>query len=366
MNASRHLIMVAVCCALTGVASAQPCAPTIDGGVSFTGPGAQIAVQNGFAFVANSAIGLRVFDVSTPASPAPVSTLAFPFNENALGVAVSGSFAYVSGFSGNLFVVDISNPAAPTIAASKTNLGLQGGPMTFSAGFVYIAAAATGLVIFDVRDPLNPSLAHTLPTTVSDAISVAVAGNFAYVGEDAQPSTLMLGGVLNVIDVTIPANPSIIGTLTTPTGIDGVAVVGNVAYLGMELTGFETVDLSCKTNPIMLATMPVAGSSLPTGVVVTGGLAYVADFSPGLEVIDVADPAAPVARGATSIPGGATTLCVQGAAAYAVGASGTGLQVLSIQPCLPPPVCAADLNHDGMVDGADISFVLNSFGPCTP
>ena len=366
MKASRRLVTAAVCSALAGAASAQPCAPTVVGSVSSIGSGSQVSVQNGFAYVANESAGLRIFDVSTPTNPTLVSTLAFPFNENARGVAVSGSFAYVSTFFGNLFVVDISNPATPTIAASQSSPGMQGGQMTLSAGFAYVAAFASGLVIFDVRDPLHPFHARTLATTVNDALSVAVDGNFAYVGEDAQPSTLMLGGVLNVIDVTIPANPSIIGTLTTPTGIHGVAVVNNVAYLTMELTGFETVDLSCKTNPIMLATLPTAGSSAPAGVVVTGGLAYVADFSPGLEVIDVADPAAPVALGTTSITGGAGRLSVQGAAAYAVGSSGTGLQVLNIQSCLPPTPCVADLNGDGVVDGADIAVLLNAFGPCAP
>jgi hypothetical protein len=30
----------------------------------------------------------------------------------------------------------------------------------------------------------------------------------------------------------------------------------------------------------------------------------------------------------------------------------------------PPPVCPADLNHDGVVNGADLGLLLGSWGPC--
>ncbi|RMH31001.1 MAG: hypothetical protein D6692_00910, partial [Planctomycetota bacterium] len=43
--------------------------------------------------------------------------------------------------------------------------------------------------------------------------------------------------------------------------------------------------------------------------------------------------------------------------------NGTGAVYVFFMPP-PPPPCPGDINGDGLVNGADISFVLNNWGPC--
>jgi len=71
-----------------------------------------VAVAGGYAYVADAAPGgLRVINVSTPASPFEVGYVDTPVT--ALGVAVSGSYAYVADGGGGLRVIDVSTPASP-------------------------------------------------------------------------------------------------------------------------------------------------------------------------------------------------------------------------------------------------------------
>jgi hypothetical protein len=62
----------------------------------------------GHAFVAD---GLRIIDVANPSAPYEKGYL--DTDDVAQGVAVEGGFAYVADYGDGLRVVDVSNPDAP-------------------------------------------------------------------------------------------------------------------------------------------------------------------------------------------------------------------------------------------------------------
>ena len=70
-----------------------------------------MAVSGSYAYVADDDAGLRVIDVSTPASPTEVGFFDTP--GNALDVAVSGTYAYVADRDAGLRVIDVSTPSNP-------------------------------------------------------------------------------------------------------------------------------------------------------------------------------------------------------------------------------------------------------------
>jgi hypothetical protein len=107
---------------------------------------------------------------------------------------------------------------------------------------------------------------------------VAVAGNYAYVADGGF-------GLLQVIDVSDPASPTIVGSVGTPgLASSGVAVAGEYAYVAGGYPGFqEVIDVSDPASPTI-----VGGVNTPhfaCGVAVAGEYAYVADGESGLQVL---------------------------------------------------------------------------------
>src|SRR5579875_696773 len=128
-------------------------------------------------------------------------------------VAVSGNYAYTTAYqSGQLTAVDISNPAQPRVAGESspfldTNL-IAGSNVTISGGYAFVVSKN--------RNAAAPS--GTACTTGSN--------------DDGT------GNSLTILDIhTNPAQPSIVGTVRSPSqlfGAYGVAVSGNYAYVAYQ------------------------------------------------------------------------------------------------------------------------------------
>ena len=71
-----------------------------------------VAVSGDYAYVADYDTGLRIINISNPASPSEAGF--FDTGGLASGVAVSGSYAYVADDSSGLRILNIANPASPT------------------------------------------------------------------------------------------------------------------------------------------------------------------------------------------------------------------------------------------------------------
>ncbi|MGB7259708.1 MAG: hypothetical protein WBD48_16665 [Pseudolabrys sp.] len=190
------------------------------------------------------AAGLRIFDISKPASPREISFLSLPgFGAHRIWYT-GGRYAYVSvhfeGFIDHaLAVIDISNPEKPELAGKWWLPGMwrAGGEtpswpsgkryalhhVIVADNLAYGAWRDGGLTVHDVSDPPNPTLlsqritsppfaggAHTplplpgrkLVALADEATSVNCANGLAYTW---------------LYDVRDPANPVSNATLPTPT-----------------------------------------------------------------------------------------------------------------------------------------------------
>ena len=119
---------------------------------------------------------LTVVDVSNPLSPAiiaslrdgsaqaPAGTLRFPVD-----VVVQGTHAYVADqiATGRLTVVDVSTPANPQVVGSLANVALNGAYRLRSRGsHVFVTAAGASAVSeVDVSDPAAPLLVSSVTDT---------------------------------------------------------------------------------------------------------------------------------------------------------------------------------------------------------
>ena len=157
----------------------NPAAPTLVATLSnsnlpapYTGTNAlqhacSVAVYGNYAYVtAAYANRLTVIDISNPLAPQIVSSVqdstAFDFD---VDVAVEGGYAYVADQAlgvGRVAVVDVSNPAQPRVAGMLTNKTWLNGAYRIRArgDFAYVSAAySADVAAVDVSNPAHPRFA---------------------------------------------------------------------------------------------------------------------------------------------------------------------------------------------------------------
>lgn len=166
--------------------------------------------------------------------------------------------------------------------------------------------------------PFSPSVIGTADTP-GLAHGVAVHGDLAFVG-DGQYG-------LQIIDIGDPTNPVVIGSYDTPGAARSVAVSGDLAFVTDLGAGLQIIDIGDPTNPLLIGNFDTAGNA--GGVVVDGSLAFVADEAPGVHVLDISNPAAPTLVSTYNTSGLAIGVAVDGDFLF-VADWDAGLQILDI------------------------------------
>src|SRR5207247_1287639 len=137
-------------------------APILVATLDTPGTAVEVAVANGYAYVADWT-AVQVVNVTTPSRPVIVGSLA----TSATAVAVAGNRLYA--VDGNqLKVIDVSTPTAPVLLTTAAGYGAQG--IVISGTMAYLATPALthgdvptgGVYAFDVSSPTQPRLVHQL------------------------------------------------------------------------------------------------------------------------------------------------------------------------------------------------------------
>jgi len=246
------------------------------------------------------------------AAPAPASVTLEGFvagvgtAEDVVVDGVSG-LAYVACDEFGLAVVDVSNPSQP-VALGGANPPFWGTHVALSGSLAVISSGSLGMSIVDVSVATAPATVGHMSGTIN---GVARAGQYAYIliSVPGNPPHTDLA----VVDLTIPATPSIVGRVTLAGGT-GIKVVAGLAYVSTGSSGLQIVDVSIPTVPTIVTTVDTPGAA--KAVAVANGYAYVADNT-SIQVIDVHVPGSAASIGSLSM-----------SAASAVAVAGTRLAVL--------------------------------------
>ena len=231
------------------------------------------------AYAAHSIYGLKVLNVSDPYNVYTQGSENTP--GNATSVLVDGTFAYIADGPSGVQIVDVSDPNNPSIigsydtAGNAHNLALQGRTL-------FVADGSNGLVILDVADPTHPILVdHVWPMPYT--WDVELYGGDVVVATDNGVLMLRIGDNL--------ASLPLIGTYDTYEVWD-VRVEGDIAYVAAGSDGFLTLDVSDRSNPVLLDQYNLNADHFRK-LDVQGHFAYVIDSaSSGGEfyIFDVSDP----------------------------------------------------------------------------
>jgi hypothetical protein len=232
------------------------------------------------------------------------------------GVTVVGNYAYIADYESGLRIIDISNPATPLEVGFYDTPG-RAYNVAVAGHYAYIADDTGGLRIIDISDPSAP-IEVGYYATPGYYYDLSVAGDYVFVAD---------GGGFLVFDVSNLAAPSIIGSFDR-LYVTGIDVVGDYAYLADAWSGLRIVDISNPSAPIEVGFYDLPGDSA-TDVVVAGNYAYVARVLNGLWIIDISNPTAPMEAGFYDTSGNTRDMAVAGNYAYVADGDG-GLIILGL------------------------------------
>ena len=324
-----------------------------------------ILVHEHYAYLIGGEGKLFVTDLTDPTQPVVVTTLGtatcaptLSFEGKILFIGSKDGGQFCSGFRG-IRAVDISNPLDPSIVASTYTSGDLGGMVAFGG---YLYAAAGDLLILDAK--AHPSLVAQVDFLKYGANAAATSGGVVVDGN----RVYLFGTGLDVVDISEPERPTIIGRLALPWvpkgGVDlsngfayvpryssyatslfvvdlrdgtnpalicklevgeirDVAVVDDYLFLGVSggTLGykFKVMDVSTPDDPTLVATLHLADFPyFGAGMWVRGEVAYTVINHSGskLMTIDVTDPTNPSLAGSLTLDRWATDVAVEGPFAY--------------------------------------------------
>ena len=317
---------------------------TVDlpGGVAW-----DLDVYDNRGYVASGPAGLKIVDLTNPASPAVLGVADTP--GDARQVRVFGRYAFVADREGGLAVIDVLTPAAPAIAVTAVTTG-SAYSMLLRGDRLYVGTAA-GLDIFDISNPLLPrrtNFIRTNPTiTSTPVLGLALHGNDLIVLRQWENSDLgcQQCGVItrySLANVDQPAKTGQIGPYTTNPNLAiarveavpyaSLAVQGNTAYTG-GYSAFHTWNLSPQ-NPVDINAYDPGNRGyfevVPHGK--TGFMAW-SDSKDATALLDLTDPA-------NVIMSGVMYLGALGRF-YGTGVAGTDELVYSVGTSIEPSTITA-------------------------
>jgi len=168
------------------------------GGVGLPEVAQDMEVSAGYIYVADGESGLRVLDVTDPASPFEVGNYA-PSEGAFSEVAIFGRTAYVIDPEFGLRLIDVTDPYSPLeVGSVGVDINVPLADVTVSSDCAYVASY-DGFHVIEVSTPSSPFEVGFLPGDVYWGAGWAAAyrGGFAYT----------VGHAFSVIDVRDPATP---------------------------------------------------------------------------------------------------------------------------------------------------------------
>jgi len=231
---------------------------------------------------------IDIMDVQDPDAPVYVDQYDLFFESTELEISGSRMFILDSE-CGGLYGYDLTVPTAP-VQESAVFKFCGGTGFDLESGLAAIIDAS-GLGLLEVGS--GRAARYISGFIYGSCTDVAISGDVAYLANQGYGPLPLYG--LYTADISDPEHPSVLGEITSVTGITGLDVHGARAYLAGE-SALSIVDVSAPSAPTTVSTFPTSTS--PQDVLVVGERAYVA-CSSALDIIDISDETAPVLMSAT-------------------------------------------------------------------
>lgn len=197
---------------------------------------ASVAKKDYHVYLA-SGTGIFVIDVSDLNIPVNVKKIDYNLVKS---LQVKGNYLYVSASNAKGFTIyDINNSSEPI---EKGSLEISSKAMVVSENYAYaVSNNEEGFNIIAISDPMNPSQkSYSALNAIHYYRDIFVSGKYVYA----------VGHGLNIVDVTDPLAPEIVGVNQGFSYCSSVKVFNDGAYLAHK-DGISAVNISDKTNPVL-------------------------------------------------------------------------------------------------------------------
>lgn len=213
-------------------------------------------------------------------------------------------------------IADVTDPSVPVVIGEIELPGMIR-DIEVAGGFAHVACYDQGYWMVDVSLAANPAIVGFFTEDLW-ATGLDVSGDLVYVTNVANPESL------KILDVSTPNSIQLVGSIWgAHVSPSDVTISGDLAYVIGYDDGLVVVDVSDPTMP------GVVGSAACNGFAVSldAGYAYVAGYDDGLMVFKVEDPTNPILVDEVSAPG---PLDVDIAGGHAYVSAGFGLLVYDV------------------------------------
>ncbi|MBI5728947.1 MAG: IPT/TIG domain-containing protein [Candidatus Magasanikbacteria bacterium] len=295
--------------------------------IAFAGKYAFVAHNNYSASVNPGTF--EIVNFTDPTHPASVATV--PVVGSVQGVAVSGDYAYVSYYDPTgtvpgsiLKIINIRDPLHPVEVGIFPLAGwmIWPGGISVMGDYAYalvnqwsVNSQGSILQVINIRDPAQPANVVLYPLSVWANTSAVASGGYVYFVSNNWNGTP--AGTLTVVDARDPAYPTVATSYQLANPVQSAPIIaGSYIYIGdysLDSTKFnvEIINISNPLQPILIGSAPINGWL--QGVSVSGNTLYVVDYNSLVaaqsifHIFDIRDPAHPTAASAktlTSWPSG--------------------------------------------------------------
>lgn len=232
-------------------------------------------------FAAQDHSGLKVVDVTDLAHPTVL-----PWQRGLPGacsraIATHGGAVLVSPQAG-LIALDLADPTAPDVLTTFPVTGTGHGMCTVDATLFW-GGYRSGSGVLDAIDLSDAAAPTILASITLPDFPLALAGTGGYVYGVSQVHDIL------VIDARDPASPAYVGYVNLPGQAREVTASGSILYV-LSADGVRALDVSQPESPQVLGFYPILNQS---AIAATGAQVYVSGLAGGLSVIDFGDPQAP-------------------------------------------------------------------------
>lgn len=272
---------------------------------------------------------------------------------------------YVTGNSA-LTIYDVSDPTAPTLLGSLGGFTFIG-PLYVVGNTAYIGWTSGGagqFSVVDVTTPSAPTLSGTVAFGSGEALNfIEVIGVRAFVNfQSGIPGPTSVGDI-NVVDVSVPATPTIVGSNTTYGGnLLGGNIASRSASTHLYKAGGDRVNIfDGTTNNATLLADYMAGFTQAGKVAVNATHLFITDLSTEeLTIHSLASPAAPVLVSTLPLASNPDNIRVLGNIAYISHTLSDALTLVNISnPASPTIIYSANhvVSSDWLYPNDNIVFL---------
>ena len=229
-------------------------------------------------------------------------------NANAKSVAIQGNYLYMVGDSNaqsnNFRVLDVSQPNNVLVVAGMRlfNNILD---IKISGDFAYLASVANEaeLQVVDISTPSNPSVVGTLDMPDNKGMyALQTDDNYLYAGMNRNS-----GAEFYVLEYSNPEAPTVVGEYEVGGEVFDIEVVGTTAYLAIDdnSSSLLILDVSNPASIQLLSALSATPENRALGLDVRDSKVYIgskrSSTTSELKVYDVSNPSSPLELGGLEV-----------------------------------------------------------------